>query len=56
MATLIKITQLPEATGLTNDDFLLMVDNPDIQGISKKVRVEKIVDLIVEIDGGDIIP
>jgi len=55
MSTFIKITQLPPATGLTNDDFLLMVDNPNSGAVTKKVSVDKIIDLIVTVDGGEII-
>lgn len=51
--TYIKISQLPQATGLTNDDYLVMVDEPNTAAITKKVKVEKIIDLITEIDGGD---
>lgn len=53
--TYIKISQLPQATGLTNDDYLVMVDEPNTAAITKKVKVEKIIDLITEVDGGEII-
>lgn len=53
--TYIKISQLPAATGLTNDDYLVMVDNPATSAITKRVQVEKIIDLITEVDGGEII-
>ncbi len=55
MSTYIKITQLPQATGLTNDDYLVMVDEPGAAAVTKKVQVDKIINLITEIDGGEII-
>lgn len=55
MSTFIKVTQLPEATGLTPDDFIMMVDEPGTIATSKKVKAEAIIDLITEIDGGEIV-
>lgn len=55
MVSYIKITQLPEASGLTPDDFLMVVDEPDANATTKKVKVEEIINLFTEIDGGNII-
>lgn len=51
----IKISQLPSATGVTADDYLVIVDNPATSGITKKITAENLVDtLITEIDGGSV--
>ncbi len=53
--TFIKISQLPSATGITPDDYLVVVDNPTVSGVTKKITAEDLVDsLVTEIDGGSI--
>lgn len=54
MATYVKISQLPPATGLTTDDYLVMVDDPSSNAETKKVTAQSVINLITEIDGGDI--
>lgn len=50
----IKISQLPTATGVTPDDFLVMVDNP-APGVTRKITVENLLDtLVTEVDGGTV--
>jgi hypothetical protein len=52
----IKISQLPSATGVTPDDFFVIVDNPDVSGITRKITAENLVDsLITEVDGGELL-
>lgn len=51
----IKISQLPSATGVTDDDYLLIVDDPGGTPVTRKITAENLVDsAITEIDGGDI--
>lgn len=53
--TFIKISQLPSATGITPDDYLVIVDNPDVSGVTRKITAENLVDsLVTEVDGGSI--
>ena len=54
MPGFVKVSQLPSATTITPDDYLLTVDNPNPTGVTKKVTAEKVLDLITEIDGGDL--
>lgn len=52
----IKISQLPLATGVTPDDLFIIVDNPDVSGITRKITAENLVDsLITEVDGGELL-
>lgn len=49
----IKISQLPSATVITPDDYLVIVDNPATSGVTRKITAENLVDsLVTEIDGG----
>lgn len=51
----IKISQLPTATGISPDDYFVIVDNPTSSGVTKKVTAENLIDsLITIIDGGQI--
>ena len=55
MTTYIRLSQLPEASGLTPDDFLMVVDTPETNATTKRVKVEQIINLFSEIDGGNIV-
>lgn len=51
----IKISQLPAATGVTDDDYLVIVDDPDGAPITRKITAEDLIDTVLtEIDGGNI--
>ena len=53
--TFIKISQLPVATGVTNDDFIVIVDEPGSTPVTRKITVENLIDsAITEVDGGSI--
>lgn len=53
--TFIKISQLPSATGITPDDFIVIVDDPGGSPITRKITAEDFVDtLVTEVDGGEI--
>jgi hypothetical protein len=53
--TFIKISQLPSATGVTNDDFMLIVDEPSGVPVTRKITVENLIDsAITDVDGGSI--
>ena len=53
--TYIKISQLPSATGITPDDFIVIVDDPGGAPITRKITAEDFVDtLVTEVDGGEI--
>ncbi len=44
---IIRINQLPEGSGsLTSDDILLMMDDPSGSGVTKKITVNELSDLI----------
>lgn len=51
----IKISQLPVATGVTNDDFIVIVDEPSGTPVTRKITVENLIDsAIADVDGGSI--
>lgn len=51
----IKITQLPTATGVTPNDYLVIVDEPGSCGVTKKITAEDLAEtLITIIDGGEV--
>ena len=54
MTAFIKISQLPSTTGISLDDYLLVVDDPSGINITKKITVNTLIDtlLIDIIDGG----
>ena len=53
--TFIKISQLPAATGITPDDFIIIVDDPSGVPITRKITAENFLDtLVTEVDGGEI--
>jgi len=51
----IKISQLPSATGVTPDDFLVIVDEPSGTPVTRKITADALIDsALTEVDGGDI--
>lgn len=44
----IKITQLPTATGVTDDDYLVIVDSPSGSPITRKVAFGDVVDSVLD--------
>lgn len=53
--TYIKISQLPSATGVTNDDYLVIVDDPGGTPLTRKITAENLIDsALTEVDGGEI--
>jgi len=44
----IKISQLPTATGITNDDYLVIVDDPSGSPITRKVLFGDLADTVLD--------
>lgn len=44
----IKISQLPTATGITYDDYLVIVDEPSGLPVTRKVSFSGLVDSVLE--------
>lgn len=45
----IKISQLPLAPTVTNDDYLVIVDNPNTSGVTRKITFSSVSGVIADI-------